>query len=169
MLKIEKQIKKAILSSFIQSVHGWKQWHEICKRYKSQKFLVICIPDIQSEYSKFAFIHLDDVVLSRGYESAVVITQYLPKVESMKKYASRILDIIYYTPKELQNIQTFYALCNFDNRFILATPCVPYGKGIEHIKHIPGFSYADIYAYGIYRLKPYSKYISQELQKRNTS
>lgn len=165
-MDIEKNLKKEITTAGIQSIRGWILWHSICKKYKQKDYLVVCIPNIQSEYSKFAFLYLDDLLRARGYEKAIIITEQSEKVKEFKNFSMRILDVIFYTQEELQNIQKFYALCNLDGRFVLATLNVPYGKNIDNIKTIEGFSYEEAFAYGVYRIKPYSKYISKELQQR---
>lgn len=126
----------------------------------------MCIPNVEVDYSKWAFEYLDDLVLARGYEKAIVITKQSGSIAKYKKYSTRILDILYYNEEEINNFRKFYALCNFDSRFVLATFEVPYGKCIDKISNIPGFSYEEAFAYGVYRLKPYSKIVSKALQKR---
>lgn len=158
---------KIILRSVRCTFRGWMFWHRICKRHRNEKFLVVFIPYSDEPYNYCALLYLDDLLSSRMYEKAILISTDNNTLEYAKTYhcASKILENISCSEKEAYDLLKYYSLYNFDDRFVLATMRRPYGKDISRITSIPNFDYEEAFAYGVYNIAPYSDSIAKQLQR----
>lgn len=165
-----KDIIKAIYSSSLQSFRGWKIWHKICRKYNKNRFLAVLIPYATDPYNYCALLYLDDLLKDRRYEKAIILTTDENILEYEKRYTPThgggvILDTIICSQEQANDLMRYYSLYCFDERFVLATFNIPYGKGISTISSIPNFDFEEAFAYGVYKIRPYSKRVSRQLQK----
>lgn len=157
-------MKRDFIEGVILAFRGWKVWHNICKKYLKYDSMLIFIPSIQPKYNYCSMLYLDDLLRARGYNSAVLLTVD-PEMEKVAhKYTSKITKILNCTESSAKCLSQFYAICNFDNRFVYASFDVEHAKGIDYISQISGFDYEEAFALAIYRLKPYSKQVCEELE-----
>lgn len=69
-----KGIKRQLYKNLFASYRGWWQWHKIVKRKGVGNTAVILLPTCDREINRLALLYLDDMLTSRKYTNAVVLT-----------------------------------------------------------------------------------------------
>lgn len=150
-----KQVKRQLYKNLLASYRGWWQWHRICKVKGMDQTAVVLIPGYDSEVSYMALAYLDDLLQSRNYKNAIVLTHDKAVEKSASLFSRNILQVRRITRKNAEDLMQFYCLYDFDKRFICASIDEPNGRNGDKLIGKKGTTKEEVFVIGIYRLYPF--------------
>lgn len=158
MSKHLKQVKRQLYKNLISAYRGWWQWHKVVKsKGVESNTAVVLLPSCDREINYLALLYLDDMLNSRKYKNAVILT-YDPTVEKCAQmFSSNILRVVSFSRKKAEHLMQFYCLYEFDKRFICASLDEPVGRNGSALVGKRGITKEEIFAVGVYRIYPFDK------------
>ena len=152
-----KGIKRQLYKNLFASYRGWWQWHKIVKRKGVGNTAVILLPTCDREINRLGLLYLDDMLTSRKYTNAVVLTHDPAVLKCAALFSRNILATISFSRKKAEDLMQFYCLYEFDKRFIVASLDEPNGRNGSVLIGKRGTTQEEIFVIGVYRVYPFQR------------
>lgn len=153
-----KQVKRQLYLNLLSAYKGWWQWHKIIKsKGVESNTAVILLPACDREINYLALLYLDEMLKSRKYKNAVILT-HDPAVKKCAQLFSRnILRVVSFSRKKAEHLMQFYCLYEFDKRFTVASLDEPNGRNGSALIGKRGTTVEEIFVIGVYRVYPFTR------------
>lgn len=153
-----KQVKRQLYLNLISAYRGWWQWHKVIKgKGITGNTAVILLPDCDREINHLALLYLDDMLKSRNYKNAVILTHDPAVKKSVSLFSQNILRVISFSRKKAEHLMQFYCLYEFDKRFTVASLDEPNGRNGSALIGKRGTTIEEIFVIGVYRVYPFQR------------
>lgn len=150
-----REIKKSLFKRLLMCYQGWWEWHKIVRR-KSVDYTtaVILLPSDNQEYSYYALLHLNAMLPTRGFDSAVILTHDPVVMEAAHLFSDKIRETIFFERKKAERLMQYACLYTFDLRLVIASLEEPSGRKGETLVGKRGLTREEVFAVGVYRIYP---------------
>lgn len=136
---------------------GRQLWRKLISRYSIDNTAVILMPSTDSEINFYALLYLDQMIESRNFDDALILT-YDPVVNKCAyMFSKKIIDVKYFSREKAEDLMQYYCLYEFDNRLIIASLDEPQGRNASALIDKKGITSEEIFAAGVYRLYPVTR------------
>lgn len=136
---------------------GRRWWKKLISKYQIDNTAVILMPSKNQEDNYFALLYLDQMIESRKYDNALILT-YDPVVKKCAyMFSKKIIDVKYFSREKAEDLMQYYCLYEFDNRLIIASLDEPQGRNASALIDKKGITSEEIFAAGVYRLYPVTR------------
>lgn len=153
-----KQVKHQLYLKLISAYRGWWQWHKIIKgKGVEGETAVILLPDCNRETNHLALLYLDDMLKSRGFKNAVLLTHDSVVEKCAPLFSQNILRVISFNRKKAEHLMQFYCLYEFDKRFTVASLDEPNGRNGSKLIGKRGTTVEEIFVIGVYQVYPFQR------------
>ena len=153
-----KQVKRQLYINLISAYRGWWQWHKIIKAKGVEgNTAVILLPDCNRETNHLALLYLDDMLKSRKYKNAVILTHDPAVKKCAPLFSKNILRVVDFSRKKAERLMQFYCLYEFDKRFTVASLDEPNGRNGSALIGKRGTTVEEIFVIGVYRVYPFTR------------
>lgn len=152
-----KQVKRQLYKNLFSAYQGWWQWHKIIKGKGVENTAVVLLPSCDREINHLALLYLDQMLESRRYTNAVILTHDPAVVKSAVLFSKNILRVTSFSRKNAEHLMQFYCLYEFDKRFIVASLDEPYGRKGSALIGKKGTTAEEIFVIGVYRVYPFER------------
>ena len=157
MRKIRWQLFKNLLSTYM----AWLSWRGLMRKYRERDIAnsaVILMPRADDDTSNYlALRYLDQMLDSRGYRKALLLTGSPAVMKAAGLFSKRIIAAVKYPRKKAERLMLFYSLYNFDRRFIVASLDEPFGRNASRMVGQKGITAEELFVIGVYRVYPYEQ------------
>lgn len=158
MSKHLKQVKRQLYRNLISAYRGWWEWHKVVKRKGvDDNTAVILLPSCDREINYLALLYLDDMLNSRKYKNAVILTHDPAVKKCAQLFSSNILRVVAFSRKKAEHLMQFYCLYEFDKRFTVASLDEPNGRNGSALIGKRGTTVEEIFVIGVYRVYPFQR------------
>lgn len=152
-----KAVKKQLYKNLFASYRGWMQWCKIKKIKGFGNTAVVLLPACNKETNYLALLYLDQMLKSRGFANAIILTHDSAVMKTAAFFTKKILKVIWLDRKKAEDLMQFYCLYEFDKKFIVASVDEPTGRNGAVLVGKRGTTMEDVFAIGIYRIWPLQK------------
>ena len=152
-----KQVKRQLYRNLISAYRGWWQWHKIIHKKGVGNTAVILLPSCNREINYLALLYLDDMLKSRKYKDAVILTHDPAVMKCAQLFSRNILRVVPFKRKKAEHLMQFYCLYEFDKRFIVASLDEPNGRNGSALIGKRGTTVEEIFVIGVYRVYPFER------------
>lgn len=153
-----RQVKRQLYRNLFAAYRGWWQWHKVTKKKNvSAKTAVVLLPSCERETNLLAMLYLDDMLQSREYNNAVILTHDPAVEKSAQLFSKNIVQVISFDRKKAEDLMQFYCLYEFDKRFIVASLDEPNGRNGSALIGKRGTTKEEIFVIGVYRVYPFER------------
>lgn len=153
-----KQVKRQLYLNLISAYRGWWQWHKVIKgKGVTGDTAVILLPSCEREINHLALLYLDDMLKSRKYRDAVILTHDPAVKKSASLFSRNILRVVSFSRKKAEHLMQFYCLYEFDKRFTVASLDEPNGRNGSALIGKRGTTVEEIFVIGVYRVYPFQR------------
>ena len=144
--------------NLISAYRGWWQWHKVIKaKGVAGNTAVILLPGCERETNHLALLYLDDMLKSRKYKNAVLLTHDPAVRKCAALFSQNILRVVDFSRKKAEHLMQFYCLYEFDKRFICASLDEPNGRNGSALIGKRGTTVEEIFVIGVYRVYPFTR------------
>ena len=151
-----RMVRSQMRRNFFRSILGWWHWHVVTR---TKGFLpqtaVVLIPGTDKETNLLALLYLDQLLDSRRWKNAVVLSHDPAAIKSAHLFSQRILAVKKFSRKKAERLMQYYCLCEFDKRFVIASAIEPYGRNGDRLVGKRGTTLEDVFVIGVYRIWPF--------------
>lgn len=154
-----RRIRGKLFHRLIRCYQGWWHWHWIVRRHAvDSTTAVVLLPAVHyNKDSYYALLYLDEMLLSRGFNSAIILSVD-PVVEKVAQLFSRnIREARSISRKRAEQLMQYACLFTFDLRFIIASMSEPEGRKGETLVGKRGLTWEEVFCVGVYRIYPQEK------------
>lgn len=162
MQKHLKQVKRQLYKNLFRSYQGWFRWHRIVKKYKLGNTAVILMPSCDRDYNFYALLYLDQLLASRKFDNALILTHSDVVIKSASLFSDKILSIEEFSRKYTEQLMQYYCLYEFDKRLIVASLEEPNGRNGRTLIGKKGTTLEEIFVIGVYKVYPYKQLFAPE-------
>jgi len=153
-----KQVKRQLYKNLISAYRGWWQWHKVVKRRGVEgNTAVVLLPSCDREINYLALLYLDDMLKSRKYINAVILTHDPAVRKCADMFSEHVLQVIPFSRKKAELLMQFYCLYEFDKRFTVASLDEPNGRNGSALIGKRGTTVEEIFVIGVYRVYPFQR------------
>ncbi|MEA4924877.1 MAG: hypothetical protein VB084_06135 [Syntrophomonadaceae bacterium] len=152
-----RQVKRQLYKNLFKSYQGWYGWHKLVKKYKLGNTAVILMPSCERDYNYNALLYLDQMLLSRKFDNAVILTHSAVVMKSASLFSDKILGVEKFSRKHAEQLMQYYCLYEFDKRLIVASLDEPNGRNGSVLIGKKGTTLEEIFVIGVYRVYPYNQ------------
>ena len=153
-----KEVKRQLYKNLIAAYRGWWQWRKVIHRSGvGNATVVVLLPDCNRETNYLALLYLDDMLKSRKYDNAVILTHDPAVLKSAQLFSKKTLYVIPFSRKKAEDLMQFYCLYEFDRRFIVASLDEPNGRNGSALIGKRGTTVEEIFVIGVYRVYPFER------------
>jgi len=153
-----KQVRRQLYRNLIAAYRGWWQWHKVIKgKGVAGNTAVVLLPSCDREINHLALLYLDEMLKSRKYKNAVVLTHDPAVLSCAGLFSKNILRIVSFSRKKAEDLMQFYCLYEFDKRFIVASLDEPSGRNGSALLGKRGTTAEEIFVIGVYRVYPFQR------------
>jgi len=152
-----KAVKRQLYRNLFAAYRGWWQWHKVIKKEGVGNTAVILLPSCDREINYLALLYLDDLLKSRKYKNAVILTHDPAVQKSAQLFSQNILCVTPFSRKKAENLMQFYCLYEFDKRFIVASLDEPNGRNGSVLIGKHGTTQEEIFVIGVYQIYPFQR------------
>ena len=150
-----EQIKR--IERIRRAYKGRRWWKKLVSKYQIDNTAVILMPSKDSEINFYALLYLDQMIKSRNYDNALILT-YDPVVKKCAyMFSQMIIDVKFFSREKAEDLMQYYCLYEFDNRLIVASLDEPYGRNGSAFIGRKELTSEEIFATGVYRLYPVTR------------
>lgn len=153
-----RKVKRQLYKNLIASYRGWWQWVKI-NRIKgiSGSTAVVLLPGCDRETNYLSLLYLDDMLKSRKYANAVILTHDPAVLKSSSLFSQKILKTVSFSRKKAEDLMQYYCLYEFNKRFIVASLDEPNGRNGSALIGKRGTTKEEIFVIGVYRVYPFTR------------
>jgi hypothetical protein len=155
MQKHLHQVKRQLYINLFKSYLGWYHWHRLVKKYKLGNTAVILMPSCDRDYNYNALLYLDQMLKSRKFDNAVILTHSEEVMKSAHMFSEKILGIERFSRKRAEHLMQYYCLYEFDKRLVVASLDEPNGRNGRALIGKKDTTLEEIFVIGVYRVYPY--------------
>ena len=153
-----KKVRRQLYKNLISAYKGWWQWHKVVKADGVEgNTAVILLPGCDREINHLALLYLDEMLKSRQYKNAVLLTHDLAVKKCAGLFSQNILRVVDFSRKKAEHLMRFYCLYEFDKRFICASLDEPNGRNGSALIGKKGTTVEEIFVIGVYRVYPFTR------------
>lgn len=149
-----RKVKWQLYRNLLRAYHGWWWWFWICRTKGFGNTAVVLIPGEDKEISYLSLLYLNQMLDSRRYDNAIILTHDPVVIKAAPFFSNRILQIKFFGRTKAEALMQFYALYKFNNKFICASLDEPYGRNGSSMLGKRGMTKEEIFCIGVYRLYP---------------
>lgn len=144
-----------LLKLFYKALCGRFLWKKMSKNHSRDLFILI--PSDSDNIFYYSSLFLNDVLIEKNYDKAVFLCEDVEKINQLShQYSTNMKASIKLSRKQINNLITSFRLYSFGDNFILASFDEPFGRNARKaLKKFPE-STKDLFALGIYHLKPFT-------------
>lgn len=158
MSKHLKQVKRQLYRNLIAAYRGWWEWHKVIRgKGVTATTAVVLLPSCDRAINHLALLYLDDMLKSRKYKKAVILTHDPVLLKCAGLFSKNILHIVFFSRKKAEYLMQFYCLYEFDSRFIVAALDEPNGRNGSALLGKRGTTAEEIFVIGVYRIYPFQR------------
>ena len=118
---------------------------------------MILLPSCDREINHLALLYLDDMLKSRKYKNAVILTHDNAVKKTASLFSQNILRVVSFSRKKAEHLMQFYCLYEFDKRFTVASLDEPNGRNGSALIGKRGTTVEEIFVIGVYRVYPFTR------------
>ena len=153
-----KEVKRQLYRNLISAYQGWWQWHKVIKgKGIAGNTAVVLLPSCDREINHLALLYLDNMLNSRKYKNAVILTHDPAVQKCAGIFSQNILRVLSFSRKKAEHLMQFYCLYEFDKRFIVASLDEPNGRNGSALIGKRGTTVEEIFVIGVYRVYPFQR------------
>ena len=152
-----RQVKRQLYRNLFAAYRGWWQWHKVTKKGVGKNTAVILLPDCNHEINYMALLYLNDMLDSRKYSNALILTHDPGVQKSAALFSNKILSVVPFNRKKAEDLMQYYCLYEFDKRFIVASLDEPNGRNGSVLIGKRGTTQEEIFVIGVYRVYPFQR------------
>ena len=153
-----KQVKRQLYRNLAGAYRGWWQWHKVVKiKGVTGSTAVVLLPSCDREINHLARLYLDEMLKSRKFTNAVLLTHDPAVRKCAELFSKNVLRVIVFKRKKAEDLMQFYCLYEFDKRFIVASLDEPNGRNGSSLLGKRGTTQEEIFAIGVYRIYPFQR------------
>ena len=156
-----RKIRWQLFKNFVSTCRGWLSWRWLIHKYRKDDIAysaIILMPNANDHTSNYlALRYLDQMLDSRGFSKALILTSSNEVVETAGMFSKKIISVVKYSRKKAERLMLFYSLYAFDKRFILASLDEPFGRNASRMIGQKGITAEELFVIGVYKVYPYKK------------
>lgn len=152
-----KKVKRQLYRNLLRAYHGWWCWFWVCKTKGFGNTAVVLIPGDDEEISYLSLLYLDQMLIKRRYDNAIILSNDPVVIKSAKLFSKRILRAKSFNKKKVEALLQFYCLYEFNKKFICASLDKPYGRNGSVLIDKKGITKEEVFVIGVYCLYPMVK------------
>ena len=153
-----RRVKRQLYRNLVLSYMGWWHWVMI-NRIKGvgANTAVVLLPSLDRETNYLALLYLDDMLRSRKYANAVILTHDPAVLRAAPLFSDKILKTVSFSRKKAEHLMQYYCLYEFNKRFIVASLDEPNGRNGSALVGKRGTTKEEIFVIGVYRVYPFTR------------
>lgn len=150
-----KKVRRQLYKNLISAYEGWWQWHKVVIAGDVKRdAAVILLPSCDRQINYLALLYLDDMLRTRQYKNAVILTHDPAVKKCAALFSENILRITDFSRVQAEQLMQFYCLYEFDKRFICASLDEPNGRNGSALIGKRGTTVEEIFVFGVYQVYP---------------
>lgn len=160
-------MKRKMIINFLKAIRGLFYWYKLSKICQLRNNMVILIPEKNEKICYCVALYLNDLLIQRNKEKAIILSIDDCIEEYINIYTLNVQKIIHINQKEVENLMYLYRLYNFNENFLVASFNQPFGKNGNLLFDEFLDDFEELFAVGVFRLKPYNDRNEQLLKKED--
>jgi hypothetical protein len=142
-----------MLKRLFKALLGRHFWLKIKRQFDIENgFYAILLPDDDDELNNECLNHIDDMLAFKKGKGAVVLTN-----NANEDFQSDRITVVDITQKDIENLLSYYEICNFSESFVLVSLKYPTGNDLSKTIGVNGVTKEDIVCLCIFCIRNFTR------------
>jgi nitrate reductase beta subunit len=139
-----------IIKRIFEALSGRRYWLKLKRKYKLEKgYYALLMPDADEELNSECLRHIDDMLKYKKGKGVIILTN-----QNIKSDRYNVLNI---TENELNNLLSYYQICNFSESFVIVSLKLPLGNDLEKAISVNGITKEDVVCLSIFCIRSFER------------
>ena len=145
-------VKEDVLRKIEEAEKGRALWIALIEKHKiNDHDQVILFPSVYDEWAYYGALYLDDFLLSRNSQRAIVLCHDEKIKECVQKHSEKP-EILHFSRQDAESLMALYSLYLFTDNLTIFSPNEPAGRNGNDLVGIKGITVEEVAAFTLYRL-----------------
>ena len=152
-------ISRDVKRKFFCALKGYFFWRNIAHQYKAEDIIAVFFPTENEEVNKSGLKYIDKLILATNKKCALILSCNNEMRNYCSEYSANIVNVIFLTEEQKQNLLAACSLIALDNRLFIASLSHPFGRSADKLIGKRGTTIDQAMKYGVF-------YLPRQVDKR---